>query len=214
MADDGVPDNRSFIMNVLRWLVPILLLAACASEQAYDPLEDYEEVNATTIIDAPSAKPGSFAPADRDRIERGEYLVELLGCGSCHTDGALQGNPDMSRPLAGSRTGIAYTNPLSVKYPGVIYPANITPDEATGIGGWSDRQIANAIRAGIGRHGQARRIVTMPWQGYAKLSEQDLSSMIAYLRSLVPIRHQVPDEVAPGNRARDDFVYFGVYRSR
>lgn len=200
-------------MNVVRCLALGALLVGCAQPSAYDPLRDYDEVDATTIIDAPEAQAGRFAPADRDRVYRGEYMVELLGCGSCHTDGALLGVPDMERPLAGSRTGIAYTNPLGERYPGVVYPPNITPDVETGIGGWSDRQIANAIRAGIGRHGN-RRIVTMPWQGYAKISDDDLEAMVAYLRSIEPIRHQVPEEVEPGRRAPEDFVYFGVYRSR
>ncbi|MDX1516632.1 MAG: c-type cytochrome [Woeseiaceae bacterium] len=190
-----------------------LLLASCAGEPRYDPRSDYEEVDATTVIDAPGAKPGRYAPAERDAVARGEYLVELLGCGSCHTDGALAGEPDMVRPLAGSRIGIAWTSPLDVRYPGVVYPANITPDIETGIGAWSDPQIANAIRAGIGRHGD-RRIATMPWQGYATLTDDDVRAIVSYLRSVDPVTHRVPDEALPGSRAREPFVYFGVYRSR
>ena len=200
-------------MIVLRRLLPLLLLAGCASPQSYDPLADYEEVDTTTILDAPSAQPGSYAPAERDRVYRGEYLVELLGCGSCHTDGALRGDPDMSKPLAGSRTGIAYTNPLGERFPGVVYPPNITPHVETGIGAWSDSQIANAIRAGIGRHG-SRRIATMPWQGYAKISDDDVEAIVSYLRSIEAIEHEVPADVEPGRRATEEFVYFGVYRSR
>lgn len=190
-----------------------LLLAACAADETYDPLQDYEELDAQTVIDAPEARAGSYAPADRDRVERGEYLVELLGCGACHTDGALTGEPNMEMALAGSRTGIAYTNPLEHTRPGVIYPANITPDLETGIGEWSDPAIANAIRAGIGRHGN-RRIATMPWQGYARLNDDDVDALVAYLRSIKPVHHVVPGEVRPGNRAREQYVYFGVYRSR
>jgi len=195
------------------YLLLMTLVAGCASEPGYDPLDDYEEVEATTILDAPSAQAGRYAPADRDRVYRGEYMIELLGCGSCHTDGALQGVPDMERPLAGSRTGIAYTSPLSERYPGIVYPPNITPDVETGIGGWSDAQIANAIRAGIGRHGK-RRIATMPWQGYANLNDEDVGAIVGYLRSIEAVRHQVPAEVEPGDRATEAFVYFGVYRSR
>ena len=200
-------------MRISGYLLLLTVIAGCAAEPAYDPLDDYEEVEATTILDAPSARPGSYAPADRDRVFRGEYMVELLGCGSCHTDGALQGVPDMERPLAGSRTGIAYTSPLGERYPGVVYPPNITPDVETGIGGWTDAQITNAIRAGIGRHG-SRRIATMPWQGYANLNDDDVKAIVSYLRSIEAVRHQVPAEVEPGDRAREEFVYFGVYRSR
>ena len=146
-------------------------------------------------------------------MERGEYLVELLGCGACHTDGALEGVPDFDKALAGSRIGIAFTNPLADSTPGVVYPPNITPDVDTGIGAWSDRQIEIAIRAGVGRHGD-RRIVVMPWQGYVKLTQDDLAAMVAYLRSIPAVRHEVPDEVRPGETASEPFVYFGVYRSR
>lgn len=194
-------------------VVTFFLAGACAGEVPYDPLVDYEELEPATILDAPDALPGKYAPADRDAVERGEYLVELLGCGACHTDGALVGAPDMERSLAGSRTGIAYANPLGDEFPGVTYPPNITPDETTGIGSWSDEQIRNAIRAGIGRH-MDRRIKSMPWQGYARLSDDDAEAIVAYLRAIRPVKHAVPADVEPGQRASAPFVYFGVYRSR
>lgn len=200
-------------MTPTRMVVLVALLAGCAAPSSYDPLADYEEMDAATILDAPSARPGATSPAERDRVAHGEYLVELLGCGSCHTDGALVGDPDTAKSLAGSRTGIAYSNPLGERFPGIVYPSNITPDIETGIGTWSDRQIANAIRAGIGRHGN-RRIATMPWQGYARLSDDDLTAIVSYLRSIEPVQHRVPAEVPPGRRASEPFVYFGVYRSR
>lgn len=114
---------------------------------------------------------------------------------------------------AAPRIGIAYSNPLGTRTPGVVYPPNITPDVKTGIGAWSDRQVANAIRAGVGRHG-SRRIATMPWQGYAMLSDEDVAAMVSYLQSLEPVSHLVPEPVEPGRRAKEPFVYFGVYRSR
>ena len=59
-----------------------------------------------------------------------------------------------------------------------------------------------------------RRIATMPWQGYARLTDDDVAAMVAYLRSIEPIRNSVPKEVIPGDRATHPFVYFGVYRSK
>ena len=88
-----------------------------------------------------------------------------------------------------------------------------TPDIETGIGAWSDQQIGDAIRAGIGRHGN-RRISVMPWQGYARISDSDIEAIVAYLRSIEPVKHAVPDEVMPGEEATSPFVYFGVYESR
>lgn len=193
-------------------LFPVLL-SSCASEPPASPLAGLEELKSTRILDAPSPLPGNFAPENRYMVERGEYLVELLGCGGCHTDGALEGAPRLDKALAGSGIGIAYMNPFGNDLPGIVYPPNITPDPETGIGDWSDDQIAAAVSAGLGRH-PSRRIAVMPWQGYAKLSEEDATAIVAYLRSIKPVSNKVPDEVIPGQRAAAPFVYFGIYRSR
>lgn len=190
-----------------------LALSSCATEVPPASFSNYEELDTVTVIASPPPVAGRYHPNDRDKIDRGAYLIELLGCGSCHTDGAFDGKPDMDRGLAGSNTGIAFTNPLGETYPGIIYPSNITPDEETGIGSWSDQQITAAIRSGIGRHGD-RHIATMPWQGYARMTDDDAAAMVAYLRSVKPIRNTVPNEVAPGKPAASPFVYFGVYRSK
>ncbi len=194
-----------------------IIFAACATkvveEKPYDPLQDYEEVDATNILDAPEPIPGTFSPENLYQVKRGEYLVELLGCGACHTDGALEGVPDFDKALAGSSIGIAFSSPLNNARPGVIFPPNLTPDEETGIGLWSDRQIESAIRIGVGRH-SGRRIAVMPWQGYTIMAPEDVSAIVAYLRSIKPVSHDVPDEVLAGGEAEYPFVYFGVYRSR
>ncbi|MDH3614884.1 MAG: cytochrome c [Gammaproteobacteria bacterium] len=201
-------------MKCARFLmITAVLISGCVTEAPYDPLVDYEEVDASTILAAPRAMPGSFSPQNRNAVARGKYMVELLGCGVCHTNGALVGDPDLDRALAGSQTGIAYASPLGDDNPGVVYPPNITPDDTTGIGGWTDSQVANAIRAGIGRH-SSRRITYMPWQGYARLSDEDVNAIVSYLRSIEPVYHQVPKSVEPGEPAKQPFVYFGVYRSK
>lgn len=198
-------------------LIAPLFLMACATdavtEAPYDPLQDYEELDATTILPAPAPVAGNFAPEHRFQVERGRYLVELLGCGSCHTDGALEGAPQLNKALAGSRIGIAYMNPLGTERPGIVYPPNITPDRDTGIGLWSDQEIERAIRIGLGRH-VGRPIAVMPWQGYTKMTDEDVLAIVSYLRSIDPVEHQVPDEVAPGRKASSPFIYYGVYRSR
>jgi hypothetical protein len=186
-------------------------LCSCAGEPKYDPLDSYEELHATTILDAPSINLADVAPRDRKGVAHGEYMVELLGCGTCHTHGALEGAPNMAAPLAGSDIGIAYTSPLQNRYPGITFPPNITSDIATGIGGWSDDQLAAAIRKGQDRHGgSAAR--TMPWPGYAKLSDEDTVAIILYLRSSKAVSHRVPENIRPGSRSSESFVYFGFYR--
>jgi mono/diheme cytochrome c family protein len=201
----------------MRYAVTLFFLlgamSGCAMNGGDDPLQNVEEVMATTIFDAPGAVPGTYAPRSRYRVQRGEYLVELLGCGSCHTDGALVGKPDMQRQLAGSDTGLAFTSPLQEANPGVVYPPNITPDSETGIGDLTDVELANSIRAGVARHVN-RRMTTMPWPGYANMTDDDVDAIVSYLKSIRPIRHSVPARVEPGQPATEPFVYFGVFRKR
>ena len=186
-----------------------LLLIACATPP--NPLDDYEQLTPATDLDAPAAS--GVAPRNAEAVARGRYLVELLGCGVCHTDGALEGSPRHELALAGSDTGIAYTNPLAFRYPGVVFPPNITPHDETGIGLWRGEDVAAAIRAGLGRHG-SQRIAVMPWQSYARLSNNDVMAIVGYLQSLEPVEHLVPENTEPGQRTSERYVHFGVYRSR
>ncbi|HLT91064.1 MAG TPA: cytochrome c [Woeseiaceae bacterium] len=191
------------------WIAILLVVGACATPE--DPLADYEQVNATTLFEAPY--PTGVTTANREAVARGKYLVELLGCGACHTEGALVGRANMHRWLAGSSVGIAYTNPVAFSRPGVVFPPNITPDPDTGIGRWSREQIAAAIRVGAGRHGRGR-ILVMPWPAYARLTDEDVYAIVDYLRSIEPINSRVPENVPPGRATQHEYVHFGVYRRR
>jgi mono/diheme cytochrome c family protein len=197
-------------IRLITCLIPMLLVS-CATEETYDPLREYEQVIATTILDAP--KPVEVAEENRVVVSRGEYLVELLGCGSCHTHGALVGEPDPDLALAGSGIGIAYTSPFENDNPGIVFAPNITPDRDTGIGRWTDDEIKSAVRTGLGRHGP-ERILVMPWQGYAQISEDDAWAIVAYLRSIEPVENQVPVNVPVGSTTNEPYVHFGVYRSK
>lgn len=192
----------------LRYLWIFLLPMACST--ATNPLQGFEPVQSTTVLDAPAAQ---AAPADQAVVEHGRYLVGLLGCESCHTDGALVGAPDKERQLAGSRVGIAYSDPLVEPHPGVVYPRNLTPDVQTGIGAWTDAEIATAIRSGVDNQGR-RHLPIMPWPGYSKLNDADVAAITAYLRALTPVKHKVPADVQPGRKATAPYVHFGVYRSK
>ena len=188
----------------------VSVLVACASDARRDPATGLVERKPAPVQDAPTIDPSAVAPANRASVRRGEYMVELLGCGACHTNGALVGTPDIETPLSGSEVGIALTTPLQNRFPAVLYAPNLTPDLKTGIGGWSDEQLVNAIRAGKDRHGGGLGVV-MPWRGYSRLTDEDAYAIADYLRSLDPVEHRVPDNVAQGQRARKPFVYFGVY---
>lgn len=192
-------------------LATAVLAASCAADKGYNPLDDYEALGATTILDAPT--PTGISPENQAAVTRGEYLVELLGCGTCHTEGALVGEPDMTLSLAGSSIGIAYTSPFQTRNPGIVFAPNLTPDRDTGIGRWTDEEIKDAVRTGLGRHGP-ERILVMPWQGYARITEDDAWAIVAYLRSIEPIEHDVPVNVPVGTTTAETYVHFGVYRSK
>lgn len=185
------------------------LLTAC--ESGYNPLDDYDQLDPATIFATPDPIPS--ANYSTEQLSRGKYLVGLLGCGSCHTDGALSGQSNQSRLLAGSQTGIAFTSPFVDKNPGIVYPPNLTPDMETGLGTWSINQLVQMIRMGTTDH-SARSIPVMPWPAYANITSPDALAIAAYLKSLAPVRHVIPNNVAQGQKATAPFVHFGVYQSK
>jgi mono/diheme cytochrome c family protein len=191
-------------------LVSAALLSGCGSI-AY-PLEHYEAMYTKTALETPAPDPAALSHLDAARVNRGRYLVDIAGCGGCHTDGALIGEPSAARLLAGSHLGIAYTNPFHGTFPGVAYPSNLTPDPQTGLGNWSDAQIAAAIRSGDLASGPGHLNV-MSWPLYQHMSDDDVNAIVMYLRSIPAIEHQVPNRVAPGTRATTPYIYFGVFRS-
>ena len=191
-----------------------LALVACSGVEppvtGYNPLNDYEQLHPASIFATPEPQPGSgYTP---DQLSRGRYLVGLLGCGSCHTDGALTGAPDSSRLLAGSGTGIAYTSPFVNSNPGVVYPANLTPDLETGLGNWTMERLVTMIRTGTTEH-SASSLPVMPWPAYANIAYEDALAIAAYLKSLPPVHHQVPRNVLQGRPATAPYVHFGVYQT-
>lgn len=190
----------------------LVVFASCQSTpDYYNPLDDFEQLNPATIFATPEPLPSpNYSP---EQIQRGKYLVGLLGCGSCHTDGALVGAPESSRLLAGSSTGIAYTSPFVDSNPGVVYPANLTPDMETGLGSWTMERLVTMIRVGTTEH-SASSLPVMPWPAYANIEYDDALSIAAYLKSLPPVRHEVPRNVRRGQRAVAPYVHFGVYQTR
>ena len=195
------------------WIILSLVMVAAACTTTSDPLEDYEELTPTRMPAAPAVQSGQGSAQDSGLVAHGQYLVELIGCAVCHTNGALTGEPQFDEWLAGSDVGIAYSNPMNNDNPGIVFPPNLTPDPDTGIGRSSDDEIMAAIRSGSDLHG-GRLIQVMPWLVYSMMSDEDTRAIVAYLRSLPPIKHKVPDDVTPGIKTHERFVHFGVYRSR
>ena len=186
------------------------VLSGCAAA-AY-PLEHYEAVYTKAALETPAPDVAQLSQGDAARVARGRYLVEITGCAACHTDGALVGEPNAARQLAGSHLGVAYTDPFRDSYPGVAYPPNLTPDPKTGLGNWTDAQIAAAIRKG-NSSGVPGHLVVMSWPLYQHMTDEDVDAIVAYLRSIPAIEHAVPKRVEPGTKASTSYVYFGVFRS-
>jgi mono/diheme cytochrome c family protein len=134
---------------------------------------------------------GGAAAQAEDPVARGKYLVTIMGCGDCHTPGYFLGKPDMAHPLSGSDVG------FEMPGAGIHWPPNLTPDPETGLGKWSDEEIITAFKTGMRPNG-GRLIPIMPYGDFAALTDDDAQAVVAYLRSLTPVRHAVPAPVKPG----------------
>ena len=134
------------------------------------------------------------AAAAAPDVERGRYLVAVMDCGTCHTDGAFLGRPDLAHPLAGS--SIAH----SVAGLGTFWPPNLTPDRETGLGAWTTEDIVIALREG--RRPDGRILApAMPWRAYANLTDSDIHAVAAYLKSLPPMKSAVRRPIGPDEPA-------------
>jgi len=133
---------------------------------------------------------GAPSRADDATVARGKYLVTLGGCQDCHTPGHFFGKPDAARVLGGSEVG------FEIPGLGVFYGPNLTPDKATGLGGWTDAQIIAAFRTGVRPDGRALAPI-MPWRALAVLTDQDAAAIVAFLRSLPPVNNMVPGPFGP-----------------
>ncbi len=112
-------------------------------------------------------------------IERGEYLIHAGGCIDCHTE-----DTDEANALAGGR---ALDSPF-----GTFYSPNITPDDETGIGTWSDDDFLGALWDGVSPDGD-HYYPAFPYTSYTGVSREDLLAMKAYLFSQVPVEKSTPE---------------------
>jgi hypothetical protein len=166
---------------------------------------------------AKERSPEPQPPSKAERVARGRYLVTSIGCGDCHTPKTmgshgpvqdetrlLSGHPESSNlppapPLpAGPWIATATWDLTAWSGPwGTSYAINLTPDENTGIGSWSEETFVKAIKTG--RHmGVSRPILPpMPWENFRNLTEDDLGAMYAYLRTIPPIHNRIPEVLPP-----------------
>ena len=177
---------------------------------------------AAVAILAPSAsteaqaKPAGKSQVQARRIERGKYLVAIMICNDCHTPFKMGPNgpePDMTKMLSGHPEQLKMPPPPKVAMPwmgvysatdtafvgpwGITYAANLTPDQNTGLGIWTEDMFLKAMKTG--KHmGTSRPIQPpMPWMWIGKATDEDLKAVFAYLKSIPAITNHVPDYEPP-----------------
>jgi cytochrome c553 len=135
---------------------------------------------ATDLACAETPPPEAAAPPVTDsdpRVARGAYLARVGHCAGCHQRPGtreLSGGPGLVTPF------------------GTVYAGNLTPDPATGLGGWSADDFWRAMHQGRGRDGR-RLLPAFPYTAYTRVTRADSDALFAYLQSLPPVRRQRPD---------------------
>ena len=128
---------------------------------------------------------GGTTPSRAADPARGQYLAEAAGCGVCHT-AKEAGAPS----YAGGRS---FDSDF-----GVVTSPNITPDRATGIGGWSESDFIRAMRWGIAPD-DSHYVPVFPFPWYNRLTDRDLADIKAYLDTLPPV--STPEAAGSGAMA-------------
>jgi mono/diheme cytochrome c family protein len=125
------------------------------------------------------------AEAKANPVKRGQYLVDTIGCTLCHS--AVD---DQKRLIPGLR--LAGGLRMRVEPYGVFATGNLTSDKETGLGNWTDDEIKRVITRGTLRDGTRLLPFPMDWASFSTMKEDDLNAIVAYLRTVPPVRNKVP----------------------
>lgn len=139
----------------------------------------------------PAQRPASSEKVEStpERIARGKYMVEtVVGCIECHSDFDLEKYTFPPKPGSEYAGGFCFDKDVA-GFPGKVCAQNITSDNATGIGTWTDGEILRAVREGVSRDGDAL-FPMMPYPYFKIMSDEDAKSVVAYLRTLPPTNKQ------------------------
>jgi mono/diheme cytochrome c family protein len=140
---------------------------------------------------------GQAQTDNKDLIAKGQYIFAVAGGCACHT-----------APKATQHQGArAFPIPF-----GTVYSTNITQDKETGLGNWTDQQIQDAMVKGIRRDG-SRILPVMPYEKYSGMAQEDLKALIAFVRTLKPIKKATPElkTWAPFARNIGTLVFLAVF---
>jgi len=165
-----------------------------------------------------TAAPESAGLSAAQLVQRGEYLVTIMGCNDCHSpkemgpqgpvliaDLILSGYPaarpfEKVEPELIKKGWILFNADLTAAAGpwGVSFAANLTSDQ-TGIGNWTEENFKRALKEGKykGLEGSRMLLPPMPWSNFAVISDEDISAIFQYLRSTKPVSNVVPQPISP-----------------
>jgi hypothetical protein len=200
--------NFNQFVVVVSLATAVCIFAACSSNTSSE--QKHEGTSGMSSTEEPLSDP----------VSRGKYLVMAGGCNDCHSPKIMTPKgpiPDTSKLLSGHQAN----SPLPAIDPkatqpgqwilmapditafvgpwGISYPANLTSDSATGVGAWGEEAFMKTLRTGkhMGNPNGRDILPPMPWQDIGRLTDEDLKSIYAYLKSLPPINNRVPAPVPP-----------------
>jgi len=168
--------NRNWMASVVA--VIVMSIVACGSD-------DDASGGTGGAASCPPENPECKEIAD---VASGAKAVERRRCVNCH---------DSDK---GKMSGA--TTPLPQQDPGIeLYPPNLTNDKETGVGAWTDDQLAAAIRTGLDKEGLN---LCPQMKHFAEMSDFEVYSIVKYLRSLPPVVNDVPRSICPPLKTREE----------
>ncbi len=202
MIDQTNLQKKQYCHSGLAFLLAFILLAMFSSckDKNYEKVQEKKQMT------------------QADSIKRGEYLVKTIGCNDCHSPKRMgeRGPEEIAELSLSGRQAKDTLPPINGKIIqdgwivmtgdltafagpwGVSFAANLTSDD-TGIGNWTQEQFTTAMREGKMKGNKNGRMMLppMPWQNFAKLTDEDLESMFKYLKSTKPVANMVPAPIPP-----------------
>jgi cytochrome c553 len=194
----GPPRERRFPRRFSRWVVAILgvvgfVLIGVVGYFLYE-LPQVSLIPPTVVARPKPALnlASGTTPEQKTMAERGQYLYTIASCALCHGDNGAGGAKISWRPM------------------GTLWARNISSDPDTGVGKWSDAEIARAIRSGVSRDGYPLHWQGMVWDHASNWDEEDIRALIAFLRTLAPVKNKIPADRPP---APDDCAVYTFWTS-
>jgi mono/diheme cytochrome c family protein len=155
------------------------------------PIIPPQEIAKTALGEVYVPKPDQFgSPEHKAMLERGRYLYTVASCALCHEGNGAGGAKVNWRPF------------------GSLWVQNLTSDRKFGLGDWSDDEITRAIRSGIAKDGRALHWQGMTWDYSSNWDEEDIRSLVAYLRTLPAMANAISHPFPPAAGDCDVYTYF------